>query len=73
MERSQETQSIVEACGVTMCMYNQSQRCHAGAITVNVVDGMAHCVTFTPKDGATGIGSTSVQDQQRTRRDESIS
>jgi hypothetical protein len=70
MEQSQERQSTVEMCGVTMCSYNQAQRCTAGAITVDVVEGMAHCVTFTPREGAVGIGSTSVRDHTRTQHDE---
>lgn len=70
MERSQSQQSVVEACGVTMCTFNEERRCTAGAITVDVVEGMAHCVTFTPRDGAAGIGSTSVSDRAPAQHDE---
>ncbi len=50
--------SMVESCDVTNCTYNRSNQCHAGAIKVAFVDGMAHCATYTPAGGAIGMGST---------------
>jgi hypothetical protein len=53
-------QSVVGSCDVTSCTYNQQHHCHAGSIQVALVDGMAHCATYTPKEGAMGMGSTEV-------------
>jgi prepilin-type processing-associated H-X9-DG protein len=51
-------QSMVSACDVTNCTYNRSNQCHAGAINVAFVDGMAHCATYTPTGSAMGVGSS---------------
>jgi hypothetical protein len=50
--------STVESCDVTNCTYNRSNQCHAGAIKVSFVDGMAHCATYTPAGGAVGMGAS---------------
>lgn len=50
--------SMVESCDVTTCTFNQANQCHAGAIRVAMVDGMAHCATYTPRGGAMGVGSS---------------
>lgn len=71
MDHNQQSQSTVERCGVTMCTYNQNHHCTAGSVTIDMVEGMAHCVTFTARDGATGIGSTSVSERTDARRDDS--
>lgn len=49
-------QSVVSACDVTNCSYNQAHQCTAGSIQVAFVDGMAHCATYAPSGGAVGIG-----------------
>jgi hypothetical protein len=46
----QETDSYVGECGVTVCRFNKSRTCYAGSIEVALVDGMAHCATFDPKE-----------------------
>lgn len=51
-------QSVVGACDVTNCTYNQAHQCTAGSIQVAFVDGMAHCATYTPTGGAIGMGGT---------------
>lgn len=49
--------SIVSSCDVTDCVYNQDHQCTAGAITVALVDGMAHCATYSPRqEGERGGG-----------------
>lgn len=70
MDTVGQTRSMVERCDVTTCVHNQAQQCQAGTITVAMVDGMAHCATFTSRDEATGIGSTEVRDRSMERRDE---
>lgn len=51
------SQSVVASCDVTMCTFNQQHQCRAGSIQVAFVEGMAHCATYTPREGAMGIGS----------------
>jgi hypothetical protein len=53
--------SIVGSCDVTMCTYNQQHQCKAGSIQVAFVEGMAHCATYMPREGALGIGSDTTQ------------
>lgn len=67
MDAANKTQSMVEHCGVTMCVYNQAHQCSAGRITIAFVDGMAHCATFTERDQISGIGSTASHEQTTAR------
>jgi len=63
------SQSVVAACDVTMCSFNQQHQCHAGSIQVAFIEGMAHCATYTPREGAIGIGSSDVsQGMDRVRQ-----
>lgn len=57
MEGTLRPQSMVSACDVTDCTFNKEQQCHAGTIRVALVDGMAHCATYTPSTGAMGTSS----------------
>lgn len=59
------SQSVVGSCDVENCTYNQARMCTAGSIQVTLVDGMAHCATYTPSGGAMGVGSTGVADTTR--------
>ncbi|GAB4208810.1 MAG: hypothetical protein OHK0022_38880 [Roseiflexaceae bacterium] len=70
MDAANRSQSTVERCGVTMCVYNQAHQCTAGSITVALVDGMAHCATFTERDQASGIGSTEAHEHTTARSGE---
>lgn len=45
-------QSVVESCGVTICSFNHVGHCHAGAVQIALYEGMPHCATFAPADGA---------------------
>lgn len=56
-------QSVVSACDVTNCNYNQARQCTAGSIQVAFVDGTAHCATYTPSGGAVGIGGMGEAEQ----------
>ncbi|MDR0594605.1 MAG: DUF1540 domain-containing protein [Bifidobacteriaceae bacterium] len=40
--------SKVSECSVTGCAYNQSDACHAGAVTIAGGSGHAGCATFIP-------------------------
>lgn len=73
MDSQRMNASTVETCDVTICAYNQDHNCQAGSISVSMVDGMAHCATFTHRDEATGIGSTEVQDESMSRSDDTRS
>jgi hypothetical protein len=42
--------SIVGECDVTNCRFNRAHLCEAGSIRVEMVNGMAHCGTYDPKD-----------------------
>jgi hypothetical protein len=46
-----EHKSEVNICDVTACTFNAEHECHAGAIHIAFVDGMAHCETYTPREG----------------------
>jgi hypothetical protein len=51
------SKSLVSRCDATSCRYNEDMQCHAGQIEVQMVMGdmgaqMAHCMTFSPEDGA---------------------
>jgi hypothetical protein len=61
------SQSVVGACDVTNCTFNKARSCTAGSIQVAFVDGMAHCATYTPGDGATGVSSDSMADSTAAR------
>jgi hypothetical protein len=58
MENTPQPQSVVSACDVTDCTFNRAQQCHAGSIQVALVDGMAHCATYSPREGAMGTSSS---------------
>ena len=60
--------SMVASCDVTMCMFNQQHQCHAGSIQVAFVEGMAHCATYTPREGAMGVGSSSIDQHDAVRQ-----
>lgn len=63
MEMPQAAQSVVSSCDMTDCTFNREQQCYAGAIQIAMVENMAHCATYTPSDGATGMGSTRISEQ----------
>lgn len=62
------SQSVVASCDVTMCTFNQQHQCHAGSVQIAFVEGMAHCATYTPREGAMGIGSSGVHDMDAIRQ-----
>ena len=49
-ERSSAQTSVVAACTVTDCTYNQDRECHAGEIRVEIGAQGAVCATYTPED-----------------------
>jgi hypothetical protein len=49
MERPQAQTSVVGACTVTDCKFNESHECHAGQIEVRVSGNGAECGTYTPE------------------------
>ena len=48
-ERTSAQASVVAACSVTDCTYNQNRECHAGEIRVEVGAQGAVCATYTPE------------------------
>ena len=48
-ERAQANLSVVGACSVTDCRFNEDHECHAGQIEVSVGPDGAHCATYTPE------------------------
>jgi hypothetical protein len=46
-----EHKAEVNVCDVTACSFNTQHECHAGAIHIAFVNGMAHCETYTPREG----------------------
>jgi hypothetical protein len=48
-ERPQAHTSVVGACTVTDCRFNEAHECHAGQIEVRVGQDGAHCATYTPE------------------------
>lgn len=51
-ERPQANLSVVGACSVTDCRFNEDHECHAGQIEVRVGPDGAHCATYTPEASA---------------------
>ena len=49
MERPAAKQSVVGACTVTDCKFNENQECNAGSIEVRVSGAGAECATYTPE------------------------
>ena len=49
MERPAAKQSVVGACTVTDCKFNENHECHAGSIEVRVSGNGAECGTYTPE------------------------
>lgn len=45
-------QSVVESCGIATCSFNHIGHCHAGAVRIALYEGLPHCATYTPADGA---------------------
>jgi hypothetical protein len=41
--------SVVGACTVTDCKFNESHECHAGTIEVRVSGSGAECGTYSPE------------------------
>lgn len=48
-ERSAAATSVVSACTVTDCKFNEAHECHAGQIEVRVGPNGAQCGTYTPE------------------------
>ena len=48
--------SVVAACDATECRYNEGRECHAGQIQVGISGATAACMTYTPRNSATGAG-----------------
>ena len=48
-ERPQAQLSVVGACSVTDCRFNEDHECHAGSIEVRVGPDGAHCATYQPE------------------------
>ncbi len=48
-ERPAAQTSVVAACTVTDCKFNESHECHAGQIEVRMGADGAHCATYTPE------------------------
>ena len=48
--------SKVAECSVADCAYNESDACHAGAVTIAGPSGQADCVTFIPLSVKGGFG-----------------
>ncbi|HEX8319027.1 MAG TPA: DUF1540 domain-containing protein [Longimicrobium sp.] len=49
LERPQAQTSVVGACTVTDCKFNEHHECHAGQIEVRVSGSGAECGTYTPE------------------------
>ncbi|NNC28687.1 DUF1540 domain-containing protein [Longimicrobium terrae] len=49
MERPQAQTSVVGACTVTDCKFNENHECHAGQIEVRVSSNGAECGTYSPE------------------------
>lgn len=49
MERPAAHTSLVAACNVTDCRFNEHHECHAGQIEVSVGPDGAHCATYSPE------------------------
>jgi hypothetical protein len=50
-ERRAEAASVVGACTVTDCKFNENHECHAGEIRVEIGAQGAVCSTYTPEKG----------------------
>jgi hypothetical protein len=49
LERPQAQTSVVGACTVTDCKFNEHHECHAGQIEVRVSSSGAECGTYSPE------------------------
>jgi hypothetical protein len=49
LEKSLPQASVVGACTVTDCKFNENHECHAGSIEVRVSASGAECGTYTPE------------------------
>jgi hypothetical protein len=49
LEKSLPQTSVVGACTVTDCKFNENHECHAGSIEVRVSSNGAECGTYTPE------------------------
>ena len=49
MEKPMPQTSVVGACTVTDCKFNENHECHAGSIEVRVSGNGAECGTYTPE------------------------
>ena len=49
LEKSLPQTSVVGACTVTDCKFNENHECHAGSIEVRVSGNGAECGTYTPE------------------------
>jgi len=49
LEKSLPQASVVGACTVTDCKFNENHECHAGSIEVRVSAAGAECGTYTPE------------------------
>lgn len=47
-EKAAARTSVVGACTVTDCKFNENHECHAGQIDVRVGSGGAICATYSP-------------------------
>ncbi len=48
-EQARPQASVVGACTVTDCKFNEDHECHAGEIEVRVSGNGAECGTYTPE------------------------
>jgi hypothetical protein len=48
-ERARPQASVVGACTVTDCRFNEDSECHAGQIEVRVSASGAECGTYSPE------------------------
>ncbi len=51
MEKAMPQASVVGACTVTDCKFNENHECHAGEIRVEIGAQGAVCGTYTPEKG----------------------
>ncbi|HEX6370620.1 MAG TPA: DUF1540 domain-containing protein [Longimicrobium sp.] len=49
LEKPMPQTSVVGACTVTDCKFNENHECHAGSIEVRVSSNGAECGTYTPE------------------------
>lgn len=54
--RREGQMSVVANCDATECRYNEARECHAGQIQVSMSGATAACMTYTPRNSATGMG-----------------